>query len=107
MRNLGGAIGIALIDTVLWVRAPVHVDRIVQKLLAGDRATAIFVGLPTDRFTGKPLGPVDADIQELARPLVERAGLVSSINEAWAMMAIAMLLALMAILISIGRRARA
>jgi DHA2 family multidrug resistance protein len=107
MRNLGGAIGIALIDTVTWVRAPIHVERIVQKLLAGDRATAIFVGLPPDRFTGKPLGPVDADAQELARPLVERAGLVSSINEAWAMMAIAMLLALAALLVSIARSKRA
>ncbi|HET6160911.1 MAG TPA: DHA2 family efflux MFS transporter permease subunit [Dongiaceae bacterium] len=104
MRNLGGAIGIALIDTVMWVRAPEHVERIVQKLLAGDRATAIFVGLPTDRFTGRPLGPVEADIQELARPLVERAGLVSAINEAWAMMAIAMALALIAIVASLGRK---
>jgi len=104
MRNLGGAIGIALIDTVIWARAPEHVDRIVQKLLAGDRAAAIFVGLPTDRFTGKPLGPIDADIQEIARPLVERAGLVSAINEAWAMMAIAMALALVAIVLSIGHK---
>jgi DHA2 family multidrug resistance protein len=101
MRNLGGAIGIALIDTVIWMRAPIHVERIAQKLLAGDRATAIFAGLPPDRFTGKPLGPVDPDTQELVRPLVERAGLVSSINEAWAMMAVAMLLALAAILLSI------
>jgi DHA2 family multidrug resistance protein len=107
MRNLGGAIGIALIDTVIWVRAPLHVDAIVQRLLAGDLATAIFVGLPTDRFTGKPLSPVDADTQELARPLVERAGLVSAINEAWAMMALAMMLALVAILVSILRRRRA
>jgi MFS transporter, DHA2 family, multidrug resistance protein len=106
MRNLGGAIGIALIDTVIWSRAPEHVERIVEKLLAGDRTTAIFVGLPTDRFVGKPLGPVDADIQELARPLVERAGLVSAINEAWAMMAMAMLLALIAVLISIARKRR-
>ena len=106
MRNLGGAIGIALIDTVLWVRAPLHVDHIVARLLAGDRATAIFVGLPTDRFTGKPLGPIDADTQEFARPLVERAGLVLAINEAWAMMAIAMVLALIAILISMARKRR-
>ncbi|MEZ5831147.1 MAG: DHA2 family efflux MFS transporter permease subunit [Dongiaceae bacterium] len=107
MRNLGGAIGIALIDTVTWLRAPIHVDRIVAKLLDGDRATALFVGLPPDRFTGKPLGPVDADTQEFARPLVERAGLVSAINEAWAMMAIAMALAVVAILVSISRRKRA
>jgi DHA2 family multidrug resistance protein len=106
MRNLGGAIGIALIDTVIWVRAPIHVDRIVQKLLEGDRATAIFVGLPPDRFTGKPLGPIDADTQDLVRPLVERAGLVSAINEAWAMMALAMLLGVVALVISIGRGVR-
>jgi DHA2 family multidrug resistance protein len=106
MRNLGGAIGIALIDTVIWLRAPDHVDRIVEKLLAGDRATAIFVGLPPERFTGKPLGSIDADIQEFARPLVERAGLVSAINEGWAMMAGAMLLALVALLLSFGRKQR-
>lgn len=107
MRNLGGVIGIALIDTIIWLRAPQHVERIVQKLLAGDRATAILVGLPTDRFTGKPLGQVEADVQEFARPLVERAGLVSAINEAWAMMAVAMTLALVAILIAPGRHRRA
>jgi DHA2 family multidrug resistance protein len=106
MRNLGGAIGIALIDTVIWLRAPEHVDNIVQRLLAGDRATALFVGLPPERFIGKPLEPVDADIQELARPLVERAGLVSAINEAWAMMAIAMALALIGILVFARRRRR-
>lgn len=104
MRNLGGAIGIALIDTVMWVRAPHHVQRIVEKLLAGDAATALFVGLPTERFTGKALGPIDADTQEFARPLVERAGLVSAINEAWAMMALAMAMALVALLLSIRRR---
>jgi DHA2 family multidrug resistance protein len=106
MRNLGGAIGIALIDTVIWVRTPIHVDRIVQKLLEGDRATAIFVGLPPDRFTGKPLGPIDADTQDLVRPLVERAGLVSAINEAWAMMALAMLLGVIALFVSIFRGRR-
>jgi DHA2 family multidrug resistance protein len=107
MRNLGGAIGIALIDTVIWLRAPEHVDGIVQRLLAGDRATALFVGLPPERFLGKPLGPVDADTQEFARPLVERAGLVSAINEAWAMMAVAMALALIGILVSIHGKRRA
>jgi len=100
MRNLGGAIGIALIDTVIWLRAPIHVDAIVQRLLAGDAAAAVLVGLPLDRFQGVPLGPVDADTQEFARPLVERAGLVCAINEAWAMMALAMALALLALLIS-------
>jgi MprA protease rhombosortase-interaction domain-containing protein len=37
---------------------------------------------------------------------VERAGLVSAINEAWAMMAIAMALALIGILVFARRRRR-
>jgi DHA2 family multidrug resistance protein len=104
MRNLGGAIGIALIDTIIWVRAPIQVDAIVDRLLAGDTATAAFVGLPLDHFTGIPLGQIDADTQEFARPLVERAGLVSAINEAWAVMALAMGLALLALLLLRRRR---
>ncbi|HNB28129.1 MAG TPA: MDR family MFS transporter [Alphaproteobacteria bacterium] len=99
MRNLGGAIGIAVIDTILWVRAPAHVTAIVERLKAGDAATALFVGLPTDRFKGMPLGEIDADTQEFARPLVERAGLVAAVNEAWAVMALAMALALIALLL--------
>ena len=64
------------------------------------------MGLPPERFLGKPLGPVDAETQEFARPLVERAGLVSAINEAWAMMAVAMALALIGILVCAGRNRR-
>lgn len=104
MRNLGGAIGIAVIDTIIWVRAPEHVSAIVERLKAGDAATALFVGLPTDRFKGVPLGEIDADTQEFARPLVERAGLVAAVNEAWAVMALAMALALLALLLLRRRR---
>lgn len=77
----------------------------MQRPPAGDRAAALFVGLPPERFLGKPLGPVDPDIQEFARPLAERAGLVSAINEAWAMMALAVVLALIGILVAGNRSA--
>jgi DHA2 family multidrug resistance protein len=83
MRNLGGAIGLALIDTVLDQRTPVHVAAIVARLQAGDPATARFVGLPTERFTGVPIGEVDEATRALVAPLVERAGLVSAFNDAW------------------------
>ena len=52
MRNLGGAIGLALIDTVLGQRTPIHVAAIVARLQAGDPVAARLVGLPTERFTG-------------------------------------------------------
>jgi DHA2 family multidrug resistance protein len=83
MRVLGGAIGIALIDTILEQRTPGHAARLVERLMAGNRDAAGFVGLPLDRFTGAAIGPVDAATQETVRPLVERAALTLSFNEAW------------------------
>jgi DHA2 family multidrug resistance protein len=83
MRNLGGAIGLALIDTVLEQRTPAHVAALVARLQAGDPSAARFVGLPTERFTGVPIGEVDAATRALVAPLVERAGLVAAFNDAW------------------------
>ncbi len=83
MRNLGGAIGLALIDTMLEWRAPAHIGALVQRLLAGDASAARFVGLPTERFTGVPIGDVDEATRELVEPLVRRAGLVMAFNDAW------------------------
>jgi DHA2 family multidrug resistance protein len=83
MRNLGGAIGLALIDTVLEQRTPAHIAAIVARLQAGDASAARLVGLPTERFTGVPIGEVDEATRALVAPLVERAGLVAAFNDAW------------------------
>lgn len=89
MRNLGGAIGIALIDTVIWGRVPAHIERLVARLMAGDAETARFVGLPLDRFHGQPIGPIDEPTRDIIQPLVEQAGLAAAIDEAWLMLAAA------------------
>jgi MFS transporter, DHA2 family, multidrug resistance protein len=83
LRNLGGAVWIALVDTVLQVRGPVHAAELARRLQAGDREAARFVGLPLERFQGHPLPPVSHAAQEAIRPLVERAAAVASFNEAW------------------------
>ena len=83
MRNLGGAIGLALVNTLLQTRTPGHVAQLVARLQAGDRSAARFVGLPLDRFHGHPIGPVDEATRRLVAPLVERAGLTLALNEAW------------------------
>jgi DHA2 family multidrug resistance protein len=83
MRNLGGAIGLALIDTVLEQRTPAHIASIVARLRAGDVSAARLVGLPTEHFTGVPIGEVDEATRALVAPLVERAGLVAAFNDAW------------------------
>lgn len=86
MRNLGGAIGIALIDTVIWSRAPLHADKLLARLHAGDLSVARSIGVP-DVYLSAPSSLADPMVQTLVRPLLERAGLVAAINDAWAMIA--------------------
>jgi DHA2 family multidrug resistance protein len=97
MRNLGGAIALALIDTVLEQRAPVHAERLIARLQAGDADAARFVGLATERFTGVPLGPIDQATKDFVAPLVERAAAVASFNDAWLMLAVLVGLSLLAV----------
>jgi DHA2 family multidrug resistance protein len=87
MRNIGGAVGLALIDTIIENRPAYHVEAMVERLQAGDRATAIYVGLPLDKFNGTPLGPIDDDTRAMVEPLVKRAAAVSSFNEGWLLLA--------------------
>jgi DHA2 family multidrug resistance protein len=97
MRNLGGAIGLALIDTVIYGRAPDHVRRLTDRLMAGDVATAQSIGLPDGVVTGVPIETVDPSMLALVQPLVEKAGLVLAINEAWAMLAALMALSVIGV----------
>ena len=83
MRNLGGAIGISLVDTILERRPLVHVAELVARLQAGDADAARIVGLPVDKFHGVAMGPVDEATKQAIATLVERAALVISFNEAW------------------------
>lgn len=88
MRNLGGAIGLALIDTVIYGRSTMHGVEIMNKLMAGDVATAKFVGIPLEIFAARSTGPLDAFSQALLKPLVEKAALTLAINDAWLMIAV-------------------
>ena len=96
MRNLGGAIGLAVIDTLIQQRVPIHIAGLVEQLQAGDRRTAQFVGLPLDQFAGRPVGPVDQATRDLVGPLVEQAGLTMALNEAWLLLGGVVLLSLIA-----------
>jgi MFS transporter, DHA2 family, multidrug resistance protein len=97
MRNLGGAIWLALIDTILEVRSPAHADALVARLEAGDPDAARFVGLPLERFHNVPLGPIDATTQEFVRPLVEHAAATAAMNEAFLALGAFFLLSLLAL----------
>jgi MFS transporter, DHA2 family, multidrug resistance protein len=86
MRTLGGAIGIALVDTMLEQRAPTHAARLIARLQAGDPNAARIVGLPVASFHNAPMGPIDDITKHIVAPLVDRAALVLSFNEAWLML---------------------
>jgi DHA2 family multidrug resistance protein len=86
MRNLGGAIGLALIDTVIYGRSPVHAKAITASLQNGDVATAKAVGIPIDLFLSHH-GPIDDATRAALEPMVQSLALVRAINEAWALAA--------------------
>lgn len=92
MRNLGGAIGIALIDTVIWTRAPEHAQRLLTRLRAGDLDTARAIGIPETFLSGPLPSPDNPMVQAYVQPLLERAGLAAATNEAWSTIASLVLL---------------
>jgi DHA2 family multidrug resistance protein len=88
MRNLGGAIGIALIDTVIYGRAPILGRHIIRRLQAGDETTAKAVGIPLDLFRAQAGRPIDADTAAILRPMIDHLALARAIDEAWLLMAV-------------------
>jgi len=87
MRNLGGAIGIALIDTILYGRVAMYAEDFRVRLLAGDISAAKAIGLDPALLANRPPGPPDAAAVAFVRPMVEKASLALCVNEAWAMLA--------------------
>jgi MFS transporter, DHA2 family, multidrug resistance protein len=95
MRNLGGAIGIALIDTILYGRIGIHAANFRDRLVAGDLTAATAIGLdPKLLLERASRPPTDAEIAYV-RPLVEKASLTLCVNEAWAMLAVVAIMGLL------------
>jgi MFS transporter, DHA2 family, multidrug resistance protein len=94
MRNLGGAIGIALIDTILYGRVAGYAENFRDRLMAGDVTAAQAIGLSTKLFLERPPGPPDEASIAFVRPMVEKASLALCVNEAWAMLAVVALIGL-------------
>jgi MFS transporter, DHA2 family, multidrug resistance protein len=95
MRNLGGAIGIALIDTVLYGQTSIHADAIRVRLLAGDVTAAKAIGLDPALLARGLSRPITPEAMAFVRPMIERTAFAWSVNEAWAMLAAFALLGLL------------
>ncbi|MGL4289718.1 MAG: DHA2 family efflux MFS transporter permease subunit [Phreatobacter sp.] len=88
MRNLGGAIGLALIDTVIFSRAPVHAAGLLERLRAGDTATAKALGLPPEVVAAGGIGALGDEMKMMLQPMIERLAFVDAMNEAWGLVAL-------------------
>ena len=97
MRNMGGAIGLALIDTVIYTRAPTHGADLLARLQTGDAAAAEFLGIPAQMMAAVPPGPLDAQAQAFVAPLLEKAALTAAINDAWLLIAMLTVAALLCV----------
>jgi hypothetical protein len=67
----------------------------VARLQAGDPAAAGLVGLPVRLFHNHAMGPVDPVTRTLIEPMVRRAALTQSCNEAWLVLGVLFLAALL------------
>jgi DHA2 family multidrug resistance protein len=94
MRNLGGAIGLALIDTVIYGLSASRGAAILARLEAGDAATAEAIGLPASILDAGPEALEDPVIQMIFGTLIDTAAFVETTNLAWGLVAILSLAAI-------------
>lgn len=103
LRNLGGAVGIAAVDTILAQRPAALGEDLIRRLQGGSPEAAAFVGLPPDGFDGTPIPPIDEATRAYVAPLIEKAALVLAFNEAWLVLGVAFAASLVLVPLMRGR----
>ncbi len=89
-RNLGGAIGIALLDTILFGRTEDHGEAIMEQIRAEPEAAAALMGIPV---TDLP-DPEDPMGLLAIADIVQEQAFAMSINEGWMLLSGITLIAL-------------
>ncbi len=90
MRNIGGVIGIAVMDSVMFSRAPEHAERLLDLVRSSPAVAAPLLGVSVDELPD----PEDAMGIFGLTDLVQSAGLTQAINECWWLLAALSLVAL-------------
>lgn len=70
MRNVGGAIGIGLVDTMVNVRPSAIASQLIAGLTQGNHRVADFVGLPVDLVAGQTIATMDPSDLAFVRPVI-------------------------------------
>jgi DHA2 family multidrug resistance protein len=95
MRNVGGAVGIGVVDTVVNIRPHAIASRLLDELVKGNAATAAFVGIPRDLLAGVDLAHADPGDVAFVKPIIARAAATVAFNEAWIVIGGILVLALL------------
>jgi DHA2 family multidrug resistance protein len=94
MRNLGGAIGIAIIDTIIFSRSPQYAQTLVSELTSGNLDAARSIGASMDLLSA---ALVDPEKRAVVASLVQKSAFVKATNDAWAFVAAITLIATVSI----------
>ena len=83
VRNIGGVIGIAVMDTVMFSRAPDHAERLIELARSNPTEAAIAMGVTVDEL------PAADDAMGIfgLTDFAQSAGLTQAINEGWWLLA--------------------
>jgi MFS transporter, DHA2 family, multidrug resistance protein len=89
-RNIGGAIGIALTDTIVFSRIQQHAETVTGLIVSNPQEAARLMGMTVEEL------PLRNDPTEMANALewIQSAALTMAMNEAWWAMALISLCAL-------------
>jgi MFS transporter, DHA2 family, multidrug resistance protein len=79
MQKLGGAIGIAVADTVIYSRAPIHAGKLRDPLAASDLDMLKTLGVTPAMIGPSLLAP---KTHAILAPLTEKVAFVEAINDA-------------------------
>jgi DHA2 family multidrug resistance protein len=102
MRNIGGAIGIGMVDTIVNIRPHAIAAHLADQLVSGQSAVAAFVGVPKTLLAGVNLAHADPDDIAFVKPIIARAAATIAFNEAW--IAVGVILVLSLVLVPYLRR---
>jgi DHA2 family multidrug resistance protein len=83
MRNIGGAVGIGVVDTIVNVRPHAIAAHLLDQLVRGQAAAAAFVGVPKDLLAGVNMAHADPGDVAFVKPIIARAAATVAFNEAW------------------------